>query len=750
MSEVPKSRRHLDRSDRNPLVQTSPVGVPAAGISDQEISYGDLFRLLWRRKWSFAFVVALSMGVCFVYLRRATPLYQSSARLCLEPGSRGILGEGDVTAQPANYLTIQSELLRSPAILSEALARSSPSQLVALKSCAKPLTALRNGLKVDVDKSDDSIGVGYSSPSPEEAALVVNNVVDSYVEYQTQKARSAAAEVVRILQKEKDSWDAKREKQSRLMVEFRRDNPTLSYDVKGGNIILQKLDMLSTALTMAQMESMSSRALEEAASRHAESSDRLMALIESGPNGKAIDSPAVAAVEHDIAETRQKLVAAQAKLANLEAHYLPNHPQIAATKALVADLTAELPGLEKRKLDSLREMIHLRAEAAPQKEKELQAAFDLQQREALGLNQKAAEYARLERDLGRIEKLSDLLDARIKGIDVSRDLNGFKVSILEAATPADSTSEPQKTKVMGIALAIGLLLGFACVLTLDWADQRLWGAKEIRGYLRLPVIGVVPHIRGHRKITSIGRIVEVEPMSPFSEACRALRTAVFFGLPGDRAKRLLITSAVPGEGKSVTAANLAISMGQAGSRTLLVDADLRNASQHEIFSIGNNNGLTSVLAGKLELGDVIQASSVPGLDILTAGPSTPNPSELLNSQRFEDVLNELAGQYDQIVFDSPPVKLVTDPCVLAVLCDATVLVFRAARSMRRESEETVLSLQSLGVHVLGGIVNDMPSSATRYTYDYPAPSSKRRKRMAEPPIPTPAGETAIVVARRRR
>lgn len=746
---MPENHDHRLRAERDARLNAIPdprqLNADGAG-SENELTYGDLLHLLWRRKWGFLFVVALCLGACVAYLRRATPLYQSSARLCIEPGGRGLLGDGGA-AQPANYLFVQAELIRSPAIVDGAVARIAGAMPAALKGSARPTQAIRGGLKVDVDKTDDSIIIQYTSPNPSESALVVNAVVDSYTEYQAQKSRSAAAEVVRILQKEKDAWDAKREEQLRAMTEFKRANGSLSAEGKVGSLVLAKLQVVLTELTAAQMEAMEARALEAAVASSEETSDRLMALLERHGNSAALmaASPSLAAIDRDIGAARQEWAYRQQRARDVEATLGPNHPQMAAAQRLVDEAAAALPALERRKVTAIREMIHARAVTAAEKEQQLSAAFERQQQQALGLNVKAADYARLEADLARTERLSDLLDTRIKDIVVSRDLSAPKVTVLEPAAPADAPSEPKVATALAIALGVGLAAGFACALTIDWADQRLWAARDVRTRLQLPVLGVVPHMRGRRRLSVIGRTVEVEPMSAFAEACRALRTAVFFGMPAGGARCLLVTSAVPGEGKSVTAANLAIAMGQAGSRTLLVDADLRSPSQHEIFSVDNDRGVATVLGGGATWDEVIKPATAQGLDLLTAGPSPSNPSEMLNSRQFEDLLVQLAERYDRVVLDSPPVKMVTDPCVLAVLCDATVVVFRAARSTRRDAEEAVEALQSLGVNLIGGIVNDMPLSSGQYTLGYPYKGGRWR-RGSTPPRPM---TKSIVLAERR-
>jgi succinoglycan biosynthesis transport protein ExoP len=730
-----------------------PVVVPAhAHTPEQEIHYGELLNLLWRRKWSFVLIVVLCLGVSFVYLKRTKKQYDSYSRICLQPSTGGLVGGEDVPAQPANYLAIQSELIRSPAILSDAIELAPKDSLPSLRSSSNPVTILRNGLKVDSDKTDDSITLSYTATSAEEAAAAVNAVVDAYRRYQNQKAGSAVNEVVRILKIEESELEKQRDVQLQDEIDFQTKNPSLSYGKNGENIVVQKLAALSNAVNTADAQKRTADASLNSATAQPRSADELATLLGTDDRGEKITSTPLSAVESQIANARQQIEAERVVLDGFNLVTESENPAVKSARATIKRRSDELPDLEKQRAACLLDLIKYRADAAAVRLDELTKDYETQQKLAFGLNRAAAEYNALDKKLARTTSVADSISAKIAGINAARDLTGFNVSVLEAATPADAASEPQKTRVVGIALAIGLVLGFASVLMLDWADQRLWGIKEVRNLYGTPVLGIVPRIRRRRQISSIGRIVEFEPMSSFSEAFRTLRTAVFFGMGHhEHSKRLLVTSAEPGDGKSVTAANLAISMGQAGSRTLLIDADLRSPSQHEIFGMPNDEGLTSVLDGTVDARNVIRTTSVPGLDILTAGPSLPNPAELLNSQRLEDLLAELGERYDHIVFDSPPVKIVTDPCILAAMCDATLLVFRAARSRKRDAVSTIEALHSLGVHVLGGVLNDMPVVANRYAYRYPTFKSGRGKRIHSADVAArPQPGKAVVVARRHR
>jgi len=218
-------------------------------------------------------------------------------------------------------------------------------------------------------------------------------------------------------------------------------------------------------------------------------------------------------------------------------------------------------------------------------------------------------------------------------------------------------------------------------------------------------------------IVARGQKVHLEPKSAIAEAYRTIRTAVFFGVPKGEAKTILITSPDAGDGKTTLVSNLAITMAQAGQKTLIVDADFRKPMQHNIFDFENGRGLSSVIAGTISLEEAVQPGPVKELDILSCGPEVPNPSEILNSDAFAEILKEeLARRYDRIIIDSPPVGPVTDSQILAAICDVTVMVLRAERSTRKHSQQARDVLGSVGSRLLGAVVNDVPRKHGRYGY----------------------------------
>jgi capsular exopolysaccharide synthesis family protein len=510
------------------------------------------------------------------------------------------------------------------------------------------------------------------------------------------------------------------------------------------------------------------------------------------------------------------------ELRNARYHCTEDHPAVQAIHAKIDRIQSDLDKQAKDFADSYIEVMKIRSIAAKERENELQASFDTQYEAARDLGIKATEYAMIQSKLSRIERFCEILDNRIKEINVTEDTGAWNISILEVARPADAPSKPEKTKYMATALALGLMLGGGLAVLRDMLDYRLRSAEEISVVLGIPVLGVVPsmssgrapalpgqnvsevirgivngsHQRTSGKVTvglskdkkedisyenkesaerinsefrsvkwiqsfnkkarkstrtsspgekvrsrqtvlpvrskndregkialnkpdvvKRGQKAYLEPRSIVAEAYRTIRTAIFFGVPKDDAKTILITSPAPGDGKSTIASNLAIAMAQAGQKTLIADADFRKPMQHRIFEVPKEGqGLSDVIAGVRRLEEAIQPGPVEGLDVLSCGTEIPNPSEVLNSDAFARNLKEFSELYDRVIIDSPPVGPVADSQILSAICDITILVLRAEVSTRKHSQHARDSLVGVGGHLLGAVVNGIRRKHGHYGY----------------------------------
>jgi succinoglycan biosynthesis transport protein ExoP len=292
--------------------------------------------------------------------------------------------------------------------------------------------------------------------------------------------------------------------------------------------------------------------------------------------------------------------------------------------------------------------------------------------------------------------------------------SGSVSNLLSVIEPAVAPIVPVSPKLLLntlVAALVGLLIAVGVVSVIQYLDDAVKDAEGVELLTGLATLGTIPKMRGDTKQREIYRLVTVlNPLSPAAEAYRVLRTNIEFASLEEPLRTLLVTSTAPSEGKTVTAANLAVVFAQGGRQVILVDADLRKPGIHRIFDLPNEQGLTAMLRDEaLALDAVAHGTEVSGLRVLTTGALPANPAELLGSHRMQAVLGQLMANADLVVLDSPPLQVVTDPAILSSYVDRTVLVIEAGRSRRRAVSTGQEVLARAGANVPGVVLNRVPS-----------------------------------------
>jgi capsular exopolysaccharide synthesis family protein len=670
-----------------------------------------LLQAILRRWWIVLLAVLGSAAAGGVYLAKATPLYASSSRLLVEQTGPKVIATSDgLTAPSKNYLYTQCELLKSTPILSGALELLGSATLKTFGERANPIARLKAELDASVGKADDIITVTLESPYRHEAASIVNAIVESYIAYQSRQQRNTAAEILKILQREKVRRDAELEERFEAAMAFRRDNEIISFGTDRSNVILQRLETLSNALTEADLALMEAKARHEATRALLSDPDKVRALSEGLLDGRAAVSPEAGTLQAE----RNRL---NLELTALLHECTEDHPAVQVVKAKLRRLDEQeaqgLRALARAHLSRLKQEVA----ACQSRLDDLSEALAEQRKLAQELNSKSVQYAMLDAERQRAERICDILDSRIKEIDITEDAGALNIGLLEAARPAARPCKPQRAQTMGVATALGLLLGIGLALLREWMDHRLRSAEEVVEALGLPVLGVLPRMSARRAAARRGRVVHLEPTSRAAEAYRTVRTAVYFGAPDLETRTVAVTSPDQGDGKSTLVANLGAAMAQAGQAVIVLDADLRKPNQHKIFELEDGGvGVTDILAGSASMEEAIQPAGIDGLQVLPCGKIPPNPSEMLNSQAFARLLSELAQRYDRVLVDGPPVLGLADARILGATCDAALLVLHAEKSRRRPSQRAVESLLSVGTRILGVVVNGVAGRGRGYGY----------------------------------
>jgi succinoglycan biosynthesis transport protein ExoP len=672
-----------------------------------------LIQVVWRNRWIILLTTIAALATAFIYVLKATPIYSSTARIYVEQRGPKILTEVEgVMTQSKNYLYTQAELLRSTPILSSALEKPGIKQMKIFHKVDNDIAYLKKkALNISVGKKDDIISISSDSPIPVEAANLVNAVVESYITYNETRQRSTSAEILKILRSEKDKRSNELLEKLTAMMDYKKEHEALAFESRQGNLVIERLERLSSVLTEAQLSTIDANSTYETMKEMINDPAKLEQYIETQRSTTKYLS-----TENEKTELKSKLKQLELDLANRSRQVAPEHPVIIAFKSDIDRIKTQINDLDVQFAKAQLAFAEQQYLDAKDRENQISKYCDEQRQQALALNEQLDKYTILQSDWEQTKKTCDILDDRIKELNVTEDVGALNISILEAAHPASTPSAPQKTRYMAVALVMGFMLGSGLALLREWIDQKLHSTEEISSVLGVPVLGVVPSMSRREDLTERGRKVYLDSKSSWAEAYRTIRTAVFFGAPKGEAKTILVTSPAPSDGKTTLVSNLAIAMAQAGQKTLILDADFRKPMQHNIFGINHERiGLSSVLAGVTKLREAIQSTEINGLELLSRGPEVPNPSEILNSNSFAKVLELLSSKYDRIIVDSPPVIPVTDAQIIAAICDITLLVLRAEKSTRKMSQQARDGLLSVGAHVLGVVVNDVPKKG-RYGY----------------------------------
>jgi polysaccharide biosynthesis transport protein len=504
------------------------------------------------------------------------------------------------------------------------------------------------------------------------------------------------------------------------LVRYQREHEILGIDEKQ-NLTTEKLDELNKALTTAESERMD----KESVYRLVQAGD--IDTISTAAN--TLDNAGAAAQSGSLLDTlRSKQADLRIQAAQLSTQFGPAYPKLAQINNQVKEIDAEILA-ETRKIAAKIKGQYL---ASVQRENMLHDALEKQKQEANKLNESAIEYSLLKRDLDTNRQLYEGLLEKLKEAGVSAGLRSNNFRIVDVARVPTAPIEPNIPRNLSFAFMLGLTSGVGLAFLLEGLDNTVRTTEQAQMISGLPPLGMIPlGSRTAREGASTKRLViatskevvelitQVRPQSQMAESYRALRTSLLLSNLGAPPKVIMITSALPQEGKTTTSINCAVVLAQKGIRVLLIDADLRRPSIHKTLGMGPRSGLSNVLTGSATLEQAITRSSVlPNLSVLPAGTPPPNPAELLASTNMRDVLDQLRGEYDHIVVDTPPTLSVTDAVVLSPRADAIVLVIRSGQTTKQALRRSRDILTQVNAKVSGVLLNAVDLSSPDYYYYY--------------------------------
>jgi capsular exopolysaccharide synthesis family protein len=585
------------------------------------------------------------------------------------------------------------------------------------------VTVFKEKLAVDTISDTRLLKVTFTHHDPILAATACNALTEIFIrrnfEGKSEKYHEASDWLVRTERELK----AKAEKAEQALADYTRRHSNFVPQGKG-SLSLEKLTRLHGEVTRAETE----RILKES-------------LVEEVKRGRIAQLPEMF-TDPTIGELQKRLGELSVTAAQLDVNYGPDNPQTLEVQQQIAAIQKQIESRRK----GLEEKLKIEYERAARDETALKVALAGAKSEGAQENQDAVQYNILQQEVDTAKSLyrSFLEKSNHASFELAQQQNNLRV--MEPARIPRITIAPNRKIWISIGFIMSLLIGIGLALLLEFLDHTIKNTDEVSRQTQLPVLAVIPAIGEKepqrslwQKIkhmrpslsngasaqalatvpgnTDSGPSVVLDGHSPASEAYRLLRTSLLMSTESFGYKTLLFTSSQPGDGKTTTTINTAISLAQLGKSVLIIDCDLRTPNIHKQVGISQGTGLSTFLSNNAKLNRAIWKSKIPGLSLIPSGPIPHNPAELISTQKMREMLHDLGQRFDYILIDSPPLIHLADSIILSRLVDGVVLVVHGGKTERDAARRTRQELSNAGANIIGVVLNNIPiKEITYYSY----------------------------------
>ena len=700
----------------------------------------DYLIILKKHQWLIVSFVLTVVTVVTIATFKAKPVYVAAARVEVDREAQAMqqpfpdANSYDEFADLENYIETQTKILDSETLALATIKSldlekypefgGNPNALIVSRigqTGQRPaiLGAFLGGLSIKRVPNSRLIEVQFEAEDPQLAAQVVNAHVQNFIEGNFRSRYDATMQAANWLSAELEDLRIKVQKSEDARIAYERENQIWTIDDKQ-NVTTQKLADLNKALTEAQTELIQKEALSE--------------IVKSGD----VDRLSQLRANPHLSDLLKRKSDVEEQYAEISAQFGPNYPKVQRLELERKNLDDAITRAEADVVASM----DADYKTAREREDLLLAALDKQKAEANEMAEKLVQYQILVHDAESNKVLYDNLQQKLKEAGIMAGLRSSNIHLVDPALIPTHPAGPQKARNILLAVLVGLVGGVGLALLREYLDNTVKSPDDIERLAGLPSLAVVPEVRslnrhGHirsGKVLSEGQETQDEdessrveivsyskPKSQISEAFRALRTSLLLSQADHPPQVILVTSALPREGKTTAAVNLAVTLAQLGDRTLILDSDLRKPGVRRVLNltVGRELGLSSYLAGVASLDDVcFPHPQIENLVALPTGPIPPSPADLLSSHRMRDAISYLRQKYKFIVIDSPPIMAATDAVILSALTDGVLLVVRSGTTPKEAFTRTRDLLRAVKAHLLGVVLNAVDSSAPDYYYSY--------------------------------
>jgi capsular exopolysaccharide synthesis family protein len=717
----------------------------AEHLKADEIDLLALWNTIWRRKWSIITLTLVVMMLTSLVVLSMSPIYRASVTLLIEKESAKVVSIEEVYGLDGagnEYLQTQFELIKSRALAERVVSQLNlinhpefdirqakepmidirglirdfdiqslipvtlPGDLAAQEKVITEVDVYEAAVKKLMDNTTVSpvgktqlVKVEFELADRVVATEIANAIANGYIESQLEARLAMTQTATDWMNSRISSLKDKLQASERQLQEF-RDRENL-VDLQG-----------VTTVTAGELSQTGTRLIDaRRAKAEAESQFRQVESLKSGGWRKIASAPAVLS-DPLVQQFKADEARARARVQELSRRYGPKHPKMQSAQSELNAAAATL----RSQVEQVAASIEREYQLAVANEGSLQGSFEANKTEIQDITRKEFKLRELQREVDTNRQLYDTFLTRLKETSATSDLQAANARIVDRAVVPTVPVKPKKSLIVALAGVLAGMLGVGIVLLLDTLNNTFKSTEDVEQKLDLPVLGILPLLKGVER-TDIFRLFNSETNKAFSESIRTIRTGLVLSGLDNPHKITLVTSSNPGEGKSSVSVNLAYALAQM-ERVLLIDADMRRPTIAKSFEFPvGTPGLANLVAGTADFNDVIK--HVDGIDILPAGTIPPNPLELLSSDRFSKVLEELEKHYQRIVIDSAPTQAVSDALVLGLHANALIYVVKSDSTAVPLAKKGVGQLLQNNVPVTGIVLNQVDiKKAQKYGYSY--------------------------------
>ena len=677
----------------------------------------DYMLILRERVWYIVVVFLLVFSSALVYTFSQTKTYLSTASVQVFRRDAIVMQVQSVVdndIRSAEDLNTQVKVLESLSIIQHVADRLTGEDL---KSFLAPYTKsgssdpispaeiIYKNRKIVPIRLSLIIQVQYIHPDKNIAARVANLFIDEYISYNARLRIEDAMKAVDDLKVRADQQKKKVEELAFTLQSYREKNNLISLDQRK-DIVTEKLKALNLYVTQTNARLKDAeirwRQVQEHRVQGIEKLAELPFIATQGGNGGS---------QNLIVQLQQQVAAQKIAIAQMREHYRGKHPKMIEAVNNLAQTEREL----NKALEAAATNVESDYQNALRNDAGARASLALQEKESLELDRAAVDYANMERDLRISEQLLQNTLARMKETSMSSSIDTKSARIVDKASPALKPYSPNIPLNLALGFLGGLVLGTSFAFFVAYIDDRVKSSFDIEGVIGLPLVGIIPEIKRMEQPDK-AQIVANAQDKQVAEAFLTLHSALRLKDESKNAQAILVTSTIPGEGKSFVTSNLALTFASHGEKVVIIDCDLRKPNVHKSFRIENLKGVIDLCAGTATIEDVVVHSAHPNLDIIAAGGRAKNPTQILNSKRFEVMISELRKRYDRILIDTPPLAAVSDALIILPLIDGSVFSIYFNRVRRKAAQFAARRLLEVNVPCFGAVLNGLNLAVSGYYY----------------------------------